>query len=279
LRAEARRGKEVVAQTEVRTSGDPAGFRLRSEPATLRADLEDVAVVTVEVVDAEGRFVPTADILAQFSLTGPGRIIGTGNGNPTSHEPDKASQRTTFNGLAQVLVQSSGAAGEIVLTASAGGLSRAEIKITAQPAARRPFLPAPASLQLVRNWRRSPYLEKAPDPADPAYNPSSWEAMVHLTGFPNFLREKQWVGYHAKISLPKAGKWMLAFSRVHGEGIVFLDGRPLGQIAHRTETFLAELPDLPPGTEIPLDVRLQNISGGAGLLGCVWLYRKDSPSD
>ena len=275
LRAEALRGKKIVAQTEVHTSGEPAGLRLRSEPATLWADFEDTAVVTVEVIDEEGRFVPTADTLTKFSLAGPGLVIGTGNGNPTSHEPDKASQRTAFNGLAQVLVQSTGTAGEIVLTASAEGLSRAEIKITAQAAPRRPFLPAPKSLALVRNWRRSPYLEKAPEPSDPAYDPSSWEAMVHLTGFPNFLREKQWVGYHAKISLPKAGPWMLAFSRVHGAGTVFLDGRPLGQIAQRAETFLAALPDLPPGTEIPLDVRLQNISGGAGLLGGVWLYEKE----
>jgi hypothetical protein len=49
----------------------------------------------------------------------------------------------------------------------------------------------------------------------------------------------------------------------------------LCQIAHRTETFSIDLPDLPTGQEMPLDVRLQNISGGAGLFGCVWLYKKD----
>jgi len=275
LLALARQGEEIVAQTEVPTSGKPGGIRLRSEPTTLRADLEDMAVVTVEIIDSEGRFVPTADIPTKFNLKGPGLIIGTGNGNPTSHEPDKASQRTTFNGLAQVLIQTTGAAGDIVLTASAEGLSSAEVKITAQPAQRRPFLAAPSSLCPVENWRRSPWLDEAPDPSDPSYDPSSWEAPAPLSGFPNFLREKQWVGYHTKINLPTAGPWRLAFSRVHGAGAVFVKEKLLCQIANRTEAFSVDLPDLPPGSEIPLDVRLQNISGGAGLFGCVWLYEKD----
>jgi beta-galactosidase len=44
----------------------------------------------VHAVDARGRTVPNADIAVRFRLTGPGRIIGVGNGNPSSHEADKA---------------------------------------------------------------------------------------------------------------------------------------------------------------------------------------------
>ncbi len=32
-------------------------------------------------------------------------MIGVGNGNPTSHEADVASQRKAFNGLAQAIVR------------------------------------------------------------------------------------------------------------------------------------------------------------------------------
>jgi beta-galactosidase len=272
LRAQARRGEKIVARIEVPTSGKPAGIRLSSEPTTLQADLEDMAVVTVEIIDSEGRFVPTANIPTKFDIEGPGLVIGTGNGNPTSHEPDKASRRTTFNGLAQVLIQATTTPGEIVLTATAVGLSSAEIKITTRPAQRRPFLSAPSSLHLVEHWRRSPFIDEAPDPSGPSYDPSAWEAVVPLTGFPNFLREKQWVGYHAKFSLPKSGKWRIAFSRVHGAGDVFVNKKLLCQVANRTEAFSVDLPDLPAGKEIPLDIRLQNVSGGAGLLSCVWLY-------
>ena len=39
-------------------------------------------------------------------IIGTGTIIGVGDGDPSSHEADKASQRSVFNGLAQVIVQS-----------------------------------------------------------------------------------------------------------------------------------------------------------------------------
>ena len=53
---------------------------------------------------------PDADNLIKFSLAGDAKIIGVGNGDPSSHEPDKcvdgAWQRHLFNGKCQVIVQS-----------------------------------------------------------------------------------------------------------------------------------------------------------------------------
>ena len=49
--------------------------------------------------------------------------------------------RSVFNGLAQVMVQSTKAAGEIKLTASADGLQSATTTITTQAATPRPFVP------------------------------------------------------------------------------------------------------------------------------------------
>jgi hypothetical protein len=57
---------------------------------------------------------------------------------------------------------------------------------------------------------------------------------------------------------------------------VFINGKQLCEIAQRTESFSVDLPDLPAGRGISLDLRLQNISGGAGLFGCVWLYETAS---
>ena len=53
-------------------------------------------------------------------------------------------QRSVFNGLAQVIVQSTGEPGEIILTAQSSGLKAAELKLLAQPASRRPaVMPKP----------------------------------------------------------------------------------------------------------------------------------------
>jgi beta-galactosidase len=83
----------------------------------------------VAIKDEKGRVVPVADNLVQFSVEGAGTIIGTGNGNPSSHEPDKASQRKAFNGYCLVLVQSGKEAGEIKLKAFSEGLKETEIII------------------------------------------------------------------------------------------------------------------------------------------------------
>jgi beta-galactosidase len=91
---------------------------LNSDVNTLKADGCDVVVIRVAIKDDKGRVVPTANNLVKFSIEGPGRIIGTGNGNPTSYEPDKASQRMAFNGYCIVLVQSDKTAGVIRLKAS-----------------------------------------------------------------------------------------------------------------------------------------------------------------
>ena len=69
---------------QVRHSGPTAG---------IAADGQDVALVRVEVTDAAGRFVPDASDHITFSVTGPGRIYGVGNGDPTDHDPDKATVR------------------------------------------------------------------------------------------------------------------------------------------------------------------------------------------
>jgi beta-galactosidase len=51
-------------------------------------------------------------------------------------------KRSVFNGLAQVIVQSTGQAGQITLTANSPGLSPAVLKLETQPANPRPAIAA-----------------------------------------------------------------------------------------------------------------------------------------
>ena len=76
------------------TTGAPAALRLVPDRSSLAGDGDDAQPVTVEVVDAQGRVVPTANPLVKFALTGPGAIIGLNNGDPTNHEPEKGDQHT-----------------------------------------------------------------------------------------------------------------------------------------------------------------------------------------
>ena len=129
LEARGYKGGKVITKDVVETTTAPSQVALTSDCNTLKADGCDVAVIKVAIKDARGRVVPIADNLVKFSLEGPGKIIGTGNGNPSSHEPDKASQRKAFNGYCLVMVQAGKQAGEIRLKASSDLLKDNEIII------------------------------------------------------------------------------------------------------------------------------------------------------
>ena len=141
LEAKCIRNGEVVAETRRETTGAPAAIALGLDRSTIHADGEDVSLVKVSIVDAEGRTVPTAANDVQFRLEGPGEIIGVGNGDPSSHEADKSIQRSAFNGLALVIVQAAKEPGVIRLTAESPGLETGTVQITAEEAALRPRVP------------------------------------------------------------------------------------------------------------------------------------------
>ena len=137
---------EVVSTTEVDTTGAPSAVELGPDRNTINADGEDISIITVSVRDQPGHVVPTASNLVHFDIQGPGRIIGVGNGDPSCHEPDQYPtqsdwQRSVFNGLAQIIVQSTKISGQITLTAKADGLQSATIYIQSQASEPRPCVP------------------------------------------------------------------------------------------------------------------------------------------
>jgi beta-galactosidase len=78
----------VIAEQQLETTGVAAAVKLTPDRATIDANGEDVSIITVSVTDAAGRVVPVADNHIVFELSGPGGIIGVGNGDPSCHEPD-----------------------------------------------------------------------------------------------------------------------------------------------------------------------------------------------
>ncbi len=136
-----RAGKLVLTERR-ETTGPATALRLVPDRPAIAADGEDVAIVRVEAVDALGRTVPTANHGIAFRVTGAGRLIGVGNGDPNCLESDQAPRRSLFNGLAQVIVRAGKDAGEITIVASgegtAAGLAPARLTVPARAAKKRP---------------------------------------------------------------------------------------------------------------------------------------------
>lgn len=128
-------GKKTM-ETVIETTGEPSKLALSADRSTLSADNADVAVVAVKVMDKKGRFVPDADILLNISVDGPIKILGVGNGDPTFKVPERPADGEgktfsvkTFNGLAQILIQSRTEEGKGLLTVSAENMSDGTMEI------------------------------------------------------------------------------------------------------------------------------------------------------
>jgi beta-galactosidase len=235
LEALASTGGKEIARFAVETTGAPAALRLVPDRKSLAGDGGDAQPVTVEVVDAQGRLVPTAEPLVKFALSGPGSIIGLNNGDPTNHEPEKGSQHTVFHGLAQVIVQSGfEGQGKLTLRATSEGLAGGEAVIEVTPVVARPAVPVlPNPPVVVLGWIRSRITEQ---PLDPNQQPAatdmnSWDN-VHLgSGLPAF-EGGRFAVYRAQFS-PRAATQKsggrLVLRDVLGKAKVWIDGKPAGE--------------------------------------------------
>jgi len=130
LRAVVYKNGRRWAEDKVATSGPAARLALEADRSTLRADGSDLAFVTVRILDKDGRPVPRTHDRIRFSLSGPGEIVATDNGDPTSFESFQSRERNAFNGLALAIVRTrAGEGGKVVLSATAEGLGGAQVML------------------------------------------------------------------------------------------------------------------------------------------------------
>jgi beta-galactosidase len=151
---------KAIADDLRETAGAPSLIKLVPDRASIIADAQDVSVIAASVLDSQNRVVPVADNQITFEIDGPGKIIGVGNGDPSSHDADRPpaelydshgalifagrsplaasdsvnapqmlTARKVFNGFAQLIVQSQNRPGTIRVSAHADGLASASINI------------------------------------------------------------------------------------------------------------------------------------------------------
>lgn len=130
LEAKASKGGAVVATDKVQTAGAAAALTVQADRTSIVADGRDLSFVEVDVVDAQGVIVPQASNTIDFTISGPGTIVGVDNGNPISHESYKGTSRSAFSGKALAIIQSTTTAGTITLKVTAGSLTGGSVTIT-----------------------------------------------------------------------------------------------------------------------------------------------------
>ena len=102
LRAEAD-GKSVT----IATAGEPARLRLTADRNVIAAGGQDLAYITVEVVDKDGRVCPDAAIPCEAVVKGQGQLMAFASADLKDREPKTSSRVTTWKGRALLVVRSS----------------------------------------------------------------------------------------------------------------------------------------------------------------------------
>ena len=129
LQAVSRKNSNIVLIKEIKTAGVPATIELRADRNKIRNDGKDLSFITARVLDAAGNVVPGADNLIQFSVSASGIIVGTDNGYQADTTSLKLPVRKAWNGMALVIVKSSGLPGTIQLKATNTGLPDAFVTL------------------------------------------------------------------------------------------------------------------------------------------------------
>jgi beta-galactosidase len=134
LRAVGRTRDGVAAcDAEAHTAGAPVAIRLVPDRAEVTTAPGDVALVTFEIVDADGTVVPDADQVVRVT-TEDGTIVALDNADLQNHEPYRTDRRRVFNGRGLAILRAV-RPGLLHLRAEADGLPPATASVTVIPAA------------------------------------------------------------------------------------------------------------------------------------------------
>lgn len=234
IEALAMRGGKVVARALHETVGKPVALRLTPARTTMAGNDEDSQPITIDAVDATGRHVPIANLMTHFTAEG-ATILGVGNGDPNSHEPEQGGARSLFNGLAQVVIRAGRGRGRITLHATATGLKPANLTIDRSDIVPRAQVAVTPAVMAVRDWRRSEaFVERPAETLASADNDNnSWAFLRSGTPTPA-ASETGWRVYRARVTPWKrvaAEGGVLRFARIGGRAELWVDGRKLASKA------------------------------------------------
>ena len=269
------RAREYVACT-----GRAVRLKIILHKNTLVNDGLDTAVVNVCAVDKDGN----ADVDAEdmiFIETGENaRILGCGNGNPNSHEPDCAPYRKLFHGWAQFIIRAE-CSGNFRIRVRAEELKPAEAVITVCEKEHIPFL-EPARISTVEGWKMySRVLDEDPqgEIESESNDQNSYEP-VEFHGRPQGIltgKEGKYAVYRCEIDIKGEKETYLLFQEIKGQAwIYYNDVLACSRTEESEGAVKAAVPSEMRGKIIcTVVVRNQDTSNGeAGICGSVIMQEK-----
>lgn len=119
-------GGKPVARRKLETTGAPAALRLKPDRRRITPDGNDLAYVTIEVIDRSGLLVPDAVHVLRASLSGPVELAAFGNANPRGIGSFQQPAAKTWHGRALAILRPTGEPGLAAISIEADGLQSAQ---------------------------------------------------------------------------------------------------------------------------------------------------------
>ena len=243
LKVEGLQNGQVVAIDQQKTASQKAKIVIEPVETSIKTGGHDVAILNVKVIDKEGIVVPTADDLLQIKVEN-GVVIGTGNGNPNSHEPDVAPYRKAFHGLAQFIIKpEQDSEKPLSIKVFAEGLEEAEVQIKLKKVEEIPYVKA-IQERIVEGWKLYYELfDKMPDAKmkTDRNDMNSFEP-VTFTGQPQpelSGKLNQYAMYRTQYDFGQEEQGRnLYFTDIKGHVWIYMDGE---EVMNRTDGFGGEI--------------------------------------
>ena len=120
----------AVAETmTLQTAGEAHTIRLTADHTSLKADGQDLAFITVELLDAKGIPNPIASTSLTAKVKGSATLLAFGNADTKDLDRYTDAEHKTWKGRALLVVKSKRKAGTAEVTVSGGGLTIGKMKL------------------------------------------------------------------------------------------------------------------------------------------------------
>ena len=124
--------KKIINSAILSTAEVPVQIKITADKKLIKANNQDLAYITIELLDAKGNRNPLAENGMKFKVEGDATIVGIGNANPRSIESYQSPQRKAWQGRCMVILKAGKTGGEIILTAETEGIQSASVVVQSE---------------------------------------------------------------------------------------------------------------------------------------------------
>ncbi len=256
------------------TTGEAVRLKVVPWRKKMYNDGMDATPISIIAVDEKGREVPDACFEVDISVEG-GVLLGTCNGDPTCHEDFASGHRSLFHGKCQAVVKSREEAQQLVVSATACGITFGTVMIPLVQNKKAPAFVKSVQQQYLMGWKLTASLfEERPDVNMKVdnFDMNTWvDVQVDdKSGTSKVFEEQEgkYGIYRLRTRIP--GKIngrtpILHFEEIWGECEIYVNGQLRGTCSHEWPAALDVSMEERDCGEAEIRVLVKSLNFGAGL--------------